>query len=80
MVTKIESARFRHMVRPGETLRAVVRVEERVANAHYMSAKVTSADKTVLTMRFVVAETAVPPMTTASPARPATHESEGRVG
>jgi 3-hydroxyacyl-[acyl-carrier-protein] dehydratase len=55
MLTKIEDARFKKAVSPGETLRAVVERIERVGPAHFMKAVITSAGATVLRVRFTVA-------------------------
>jgi 3-hydroxyacyl-[acyl-carrier-protein] dehydratase len=55
MLTKIEEARFKKAVKPGETLRASVERIERVGPAHFMKAAITSAGATVLKMRFTVA-------------------------
>ncbi|MEY4775468.1 MAG: 3-hydroxyacyl-[acyl-carrier-protein] dehydratase FabZ [Planctomycetota bacterium] len=58
VLTKIEDARFKSIVKPGETLRAEVVVEERLANARYCKAIITSAGRTVCRLRFVVASVA----------------------
>jgi len=60
VLTRIEDARFKRIVRPGVTLRVEVKLEERLANARYLSAKVTLLDeagdrKTVARLRFVLA-------------------------
>lgn len=60
VLTRIEDARFKRIVRPGATLRVNVKHEERLANARYLSAKVTTLDqagdkKTVARLRFVLA-------------------------
>lgn len=55
MVTRIEDARFKKVVRPGETLQAEVEVIERLGPACWCSAHVRSQGKTVLRMRFTVA-------------------------
>ncbi len=55
MLTKIEEARFKKAVKPGETLRAVVERIERMGPAHYCKAAITSAGATVLKVRFTVA-------------------------
>ena len=55
MLTKIEEARFKKAVGPGETLRAVVERIERVGDVHFMKAHVTSGGATVLKVRFTVA-------------------------
>jgi 3-hydroxyacyl-[acyl-carrier-protein] dehydratase len=60
VLTRIEDARFKKIVRPGETLRAEVRLEDSLANARYLSAKVTAGGKTVLRIKFALAVTEAP--------------------
>ena len=60
VLTRIEDARFKKIVRPGETLCAEVRLEDSLANARYLTAKVTSDGKTVLRIRFALAMTEAP--------------------
>ena len=55
VLTKIEDARFKRMVRPGETLRAELTLDERLGPACYMTAKVSCDGKAVLRLKFVVA-------------------------
>jgi 3-hydroxyacyl-[acyl-carrier-protein] dehydratase len=55
VLTRIEDARFRKIVRPGETLVAEVECIERVGAARYVKAKVTSGGETVLKIRFTIA-------------------------
>ncbi len=55
VLTRIEDARFKKIVRPGETVRAAITLTERLGPACYMKAKVTSAGKTVVRLSFVVA-------------------------
>jgi len=55
VVTRIEDARFRRAVRPGDVLRAELAVEESLANARWLSAKVTSGGGAVARLRFAVA-------------------------
>lgn len=55
VLTKIEDARFKKIVRPGETLCAEIECVERVGPARYMRAHVTSNGQTVLEIRFTVA-------------------------
>lgn len=55
VLTKIEGARFRKMVAPGETLRAHVETIERLGTARFMKAHVTSQGETVARLRFTVA-------------------------
>ena len=55
VLTRIEDARFKKLVKPGETLRAELETRETLANVRWMSAHVTSAGETVLRIRFAVA-------------------------
>ena len=75
LMTRIEDARFKQIVRPGETLRAVVKLEDRLSQARFMSGKVTSNGKTVARLRFVLA-VAPPPAASA----PAGSDSEATAG
>lgn len=56
VLTKIEDARFKRMVAPGETLRASVETIEKLGPARFMKAHVTCAGETVARLRFTVAE------------------------
>ncbi|TDJ77165.1 MAG: beta-hydroxyacyl-ACP dehydratase [Planctomycetota bacterium] len=60
VLTRIQDARFKRIVRPGATLRAEVRLDDSLANARYLSAKVTSAGETVLRIQFALAVTEAP--------------------
>ena len=55
VLTKIADARFKHVVRPGETLSIRVTLDERVGSARFMTGRVESAGRTVLRVTFVVA-------------------------
>jgi 3-hydroxyacyl-[acyl-carrier-protein] dehydratase len=55
VLTRIEDARFKKIVEPGETLRAELECTERVANVRWVRAHVTAAEKSVLRLRFAVA-------------------------
>jgi len=57
VLTRIDQARFKRMVRPGETLRADLTLNERLGPACYMKAKVSTGEATVLRLSFVVAMT-----------------------
>ena len=57
VLTRIENARFRRMVQPGETLTTAVQVEERVGPAWYMSGRVTVNGERVLQVRFALTAT-----------------------
>jgi 3-hydroxyacyl-[acyl-carrier-protein] dehydratase len=60
VLVKIEDARFRKIVRPGETLAARVELVARVGPARYMKAAVTSAGESVAKLSFTVALADVP--------------------
>jgi 3-hydroxyacyl-[acyl-carrier-protein] dehydratase len=55
VLTRIVDARFKKIVRPGETLRAEVRITERLGMARYVSAKVASNGKLVARLDCVLA-------------------------
>lgn len=55
VLTRIEDARFKKIVRPGETLRAHVETIERLGPARFMKATVRSSGTVVLRLRFTVA-------------------------
>ena len=56
VLTKIEGARFRRMVAPGECMRTAVNVREVLGPAHYMTGRVTCGGERVLEVRFVVSQ------------------------
>jgi 3-hydroxyacyl-[acyl-carrier-protein] dehydratase len=55
VLTRIEDARFRRMVRPGHTLRTRVQQTDRLANACWFTAQVTSEEGKVARLAFVLA-------------------------
>ncbi len=55
VLTKIEDARFRNMVQPDTLLSTRVQLNERLANARYMSAVVRAGELTVARLKFVLA-------------------------
>jgi 3-hydroxyacyl-[acyl-carrier-protein] dehydratase len=58
VLTRLEQARFRRLVLPGQTLETRVQLEERVGPAWFLSAKVTSNGQRVVELRFVLSATA----------------------
>lgn len=52
VATRINNVKFKHMVRPGDTLEIEVEMNERLANTYYLSAKVRVAGKTAATLDF----------------------------
>ncbi len=57
VLTKIESARFKRMISPGELVSTTATVRERVGPAWYMGAKVECEGATALRIQFVLAAT-----------------------
>jgi 3-hydroxyacyl-[acyl-carrier-protein] dehydratase len=55
VLTKIEESRFKHIVAPGDTLTADVKLNDRLQNACYFSAKVHSQAGLVARLAFVLA-------------------------
>jgi 3-hydroxyacyl-[acyl-carrier-protein] dehydratase len=55
VLARIEEARFKKVVQPGETLLAEVELEESLPNVRYMRARVSSNGEIVLRLKFVVA-------------------------
>jgi 3-hydroxyacyl-[acyl-carrier-protein] dehydratase len=55
LLTRIEDARFRRVVLPGETVRAELKTRERLSNARYVEAKVSVGPELCLRIRFAVA-------------------------
>lgn len=56
VVTRIKDAKFRGMVRPGDMMDINVELEERLGNAVYCKGKISVAGKTVVQIKFQVAE------------------------
>ncbi len=55
VLSRIQDARFKAMVTPGETTRIDVQLKERVQNFYFLSGKVTNErGKTVLSLRFAL--------------------------
>lgn len=55
VLTRISDARFKNIVRPGQTLRAEVTLTDRLSNARYVTAKVTCDGKTTARLECVLA-------------------------
>jgi 3-hydroxyacyl-[acyl-carrier-protein] dehydratase len=60
VVTRINNVKFRHMVRPGETLDIEAVLGERLSNAYFLAGKVTSDNRTVVQLEFACATTPAP--------------------
>lgn len=59
VVTRIQDAKFRRMVLPGDSLLVRVELSERISNAFFMKGKVEKNGKTAAEARFAVAWAAV---------------------
>ena len=55
VVTRVQNAKFKNMVRPGDELEMEVQLTESLANAHYMKGSTKVNGKTVLVIEFTVA-------------------------
>lgn len=55
VVTRVQNAKFKSMVRPGDELVMEVELTESISNAHYMKGTTKVAGKTVLVIEFAVA-------------------------
>lgn len=55
VVTRVQNAKFKNMVRPGDELIMEVELTESLANAHYMKGVTKVDGKTVLVIEFAVA-------------------------
>lgn len=55
VVTRVQNAKFKNMVRPGDELEMEVELMESLSNAHYMKGTTKVAGKTVLVIEFAVA-------------------------
>ena len=55
VVTRVQNAKFKNMVRPGDELVMEVELVEKISNASYMKGKSTVNGKAVLVIEFAVA-------------------------
>lgn len=55
VVTRIESTKFKHFVRPGDTLQMEVALSDQLENAFYFKGKIRVKDKAVLSLQFACA-------------------------
>ena len=55
VVTRVQNAKFKNMVRPGDEVIMDVELTESLSNAHYMKGTSKVAGKTVLVLEFTVA-------------------------
>jgi 3-hydroxyacyl-[acyl-carrier-protein] dehydratase len=55
VVTRVQNAKFKNMVRPGDTLLIEVELIEQLSNASFMKGNIKVNQKTVLAMEFAVA-------------------------
>lgn len=57
VVTRVNNTKFRHMVRPGDTLDIEVELTERVANAFFLTGKVSVGGQVSVRLEFACAAT-----------------------
>lgn len=55
VVTRVQNAKFKSMVKPGDELQMEVELTESLSNAHYMKGTTKVNGKTVLVLEFTVA-------------------------
>lgn len=55
VVTRVQNAKFKNMVRPGDTLEMEVELTEAISNASYMKGTTRVSGKVVLVIEFAVA-------------------------
>ncbi|MCK5884196.1 MAG: beta-hydroxyacyl-ACP dehydratase [Bacteriovoracaceae bacterium] len=55
VVSKVEKAKFKGMVRPGDELMVFVSLAESLGNAYYFKGKITVLGKTVMAINFTCA-------------------------
>ena len=55
VVTRVQNAKFKNMVKPGDELEMEVTLNESISNAHYMKGTTKVAGKVVLVIEFAVA-------------------------
>ncbi|MFO1020383.1 MAG: 3-hydroxyacyl-ACP dehydratase FabZ family protein [Planctomycetales bacterium] len=59
VATRINNVKFKHMVKPGDTVQITAELTEKLANAYYLTGKVTVNGKTATTLEFACTATAV---------------------
>lgn len=52
VVTRLNNTKFRRMVRPGDTIDIEVKITERLANAYFLTGKVSVEGKTATRLEF----------------------------
>jgi 3-hydroxyacyl-[acyl-carrier-protein] dehydratase len=52
VVTRLNNAKFKAMVRPGDTVTLEVTLKDRLSDAYFLDARVTSGDATAVTFDF----------------------------
>ena len=60
VVTRVNNTKFRHMVRPGDRLDIEVELTERLANAFFLTGKVSVGGQTTVRLEFACAATDAP--------------------
>lgn len=55
VVTRIQNAKFKKMAKPHQKLTLQIKLNEQIANAYYLTGKVTSEEGTIATVDFACA-------------------------
>lgn len=55
VVTRVQNAKFKNMVKPGDELEMEVSLVESLSNAHFMKGSMRVSGKTVMSIEFAVA-------------------------
>ncbi len=55
VATRLKDVKFKHMVRPGDTVEVEARFGERLANAFFLTARISSAGKLAARLEFACA-------------------------
>lgn len=54
VLARISNAKFRNMVKPGDTLEIEAEITEKMSNVHFLKGKASVAGKTAVTVEFAV--------------------------
>jgi len=60
VATRMNNVKFKHMIRPGDTANIYVKITERLANAFYLTGKVTVDGQVTTRIDFAVTSTDTP--------------------
>jgi len=55
ILSRIKDAKFKSMVKPGDTIEISVKMKETISNFHFMTGKIHKGDKLVLSIEYALA-------------------------